>query len=52
METWNHRRENGLGSSVITLLHRNLLKLARKGVLPEWSSAQQKLSGKEKENDT
>jgi hypothetical protein len=33
MEMWNHWHENGLGSSVFALLHRNPLELAKKGVL-------------------
>jgi hypothetical protein len=33
MEMWNHWQKDGLGSSAITLLHRNLHKQAGKRVL-------------------
>jgi hypothetical protein len=33
METWNHWRKDGLGSSAIAPLHRNLHQHARKRVL-------------------
>jgi hypothetical protein len=32
MKTWNHQRDSGLGSSGMAPQHRDLLKLARKGV--------------------